>query len=364
MEVVPEYFFTGFPGFLATQIIHFLAKNDATSSFTMLVHPSQLQKAQQEAQSLRAAYRGAERFTVLPGDITQPNLGLSEATCKALQGKLHFVFHLAAIYDLAVPKDLAYQVNVIGTKRVLEWVETLPHLRRFVYFSTAYVSGTRRGRVLETELAEGQTFKNHYESTKYEAEVLVQARMNEVPTTVIRPGIVVGNSQTGETIKFDGPYFIMRFLDRFAHLPVPKFGSRNAYLNVVPVDFIVKATCHLAHAESGKGRVYHLTDPRPYPATEVHHMICVELLGKSPSYTLPTSLVATSLAFPPFRRWVQVEHETIAYFQCDTMYDATQATHDLTKLGIQCPDFKEYVRNITSYYKRYRHDDSKRIRVT
>ena len=82
--------------------------------------------------------------------------------------------------------------------------------------STAYVAGDRTGSVYEHELVVGQGFKNHYESTKFQAELWVRQRMDEIPTTVYRPAIVVGDSQNGETEKFDGPYYVLRTISRAA----------------------------------------------------------------------------------------------------------------------------------------------------
>ena len=126
-------------------------------------------------------------------------------------------------------------------------MKKLPNLERYIYFSTAYVVGNREGTLYETELIAPERFKNHYEETKYEAEVLVDKLKDEVPITIIRPGIVKGHSHTGETIKFDGPYFIMNFLERLKFFPlIPRLGKGESYVNLVPIDYIIQATTYLA----------------------------------------------------------------------------------------------------------------------
>ncbi|CAM3024196.1 SDR family oxidoreductase [Paenibacillus sediminis] len=358
------YFFTGFPGFLAANIVKNIAIQNNEAQFKLLIHPSQMDKADKAVDRLLTdGLLHREQFELLEGDITQPNLGLHEITLESLRDTVNYVFHLAAIYDLAVPKDFAYKVNVIGTGHVNDWVLTLNNLRRYIYFSTAYVSGERKGRVLETELQMGQTFKNHYESTKYEAEVLVQQIRSQVPTTIIRPGVVMGNSQTGATIKFDGPYFAMRFLDKFAAFPIPYVGKGEATLNLVPVDYIVNATSYLAHAEVAENKVYHLTDPSPYPVREAYALICRNLIGKEPSWTVPASFISSALSIPSFRRWTSVEKETIAYFNHPADYDTTQAAKDLEGSGVSCPDFADYIQIAVSFYKEHRHDPDKMIPV-
>lgn len=358
------YFFTGFPGFIATQLIQKIAVQHPDSEYYLLVHPTQKEKAELEVGRLIAdAYGQQGNFHIITGDITVPNLGLNEGTSSTLIEKVNYVFHLAAIYDLAVPKELAERVNVIGTQNVNDWVKQIKALKRYVYFSTAYVSGKRTGRILETELIMGQEFKNFYESTKYKAEVLVQHEMDHIPTTIIRPGITMGNSRTGETIKFDGPYFVMRFLDKFARFPIPYVGSGQAYINLVPIDYIVDATTYLSHAPVGEGKVYHLTDPKPYKAREAYRMITEALLEKKPTFTLPDRWIYAALSIPSFRRWVSVEKETIEYFRLRAEYDASQATRDLTESEVRCPDFAEYIPIAVNYYKEHRDDADKRILV-
>lgn len=358
------YFFTGFPGFIATQLIQKLGKEYAGSQFIVLVHPTQVAKAEEVVKRLVADGYGEEaQFEIIAGDITVPSLGIDAGRLEQLRAQVTHVFHLAAIYDLAVPQNLAERVNVTGTRNVNEWVRTLHHLQRYVYFSTAYVSGTRTGRIYEQELVKGQGFKNHYEATKYEAEVLVQRMLDDVPTTIIRPGITLGHSQTGATVKFDGPYFIMRFLDKFARLPIPYVGRGDAYINLVPIDYIVDATTYLSHALVGTGKVYHLTDPNPYKAKEAYRMITEALLGKKPAFTLPAQLIYAALSIGPFRRWVGVERETIEYFRLRAEYDATEATRDLADSDVHCPDFAEYIPIAVQYYKAHRDDADKRIDV-
>src|SRR5206468_2121579 len=179
------------------------------------------------------------RIEILTGDISRQDLGLTQEVRERLHGEVTQVFHLAAIYNLAVPLAIAQRVNVDGTGNILDLCAACERLERLNYVSTAYVAGTRHGVVYEHELAVGQDFKNHYESTKFQAELWVRERMRDIPTTIYRPAIVVGDSRSGETQKFDGPYFMLRTISRTVqlHMPIPQFGASAAPFNVVPVDF-------------------------------------------------------------------------------------------------------------------------------
>lgn len=350
-----QYMMTGYPGFIAGRLFRALAERDPAASFVFLVHPSQLEKA-------RELTKREERVRLLVGDITQEDLGLSVEELPILRESITHFFHLAAIYDLAVPKDLAYTVNVTGTEQVNRFVGTLNHLKRYIYFSTAYVSGDRTGIVKEDELDCGQGFKNHYEATKFEAEKRVAA-LQEVPYTIIRPGVVVGDSQTGETVKFDGPYFVMRFLDGMRNLPVPYVGKGDNPFNIVPVDYILKVTVYLAHAEKATHRTFHLTDPSPYTAREVYRMICEELRGKTPSYTIPGKMADGLMSIPLVRKFFNVEKESISYMSEQSEYDCSQAVSVLAEGGIHCPDLSSYLPNLIRYYKEHREDSDKKIAI-
>jgi thioester reductase-like protein len=358
------YFFTGFPGFIATRLINRISLGNPSARFVLLVHPTQLERAKAEIKRLCTTAETAEmRFELVPGDITKANLGMDPAYADMLTETVNYVFHLAAIYDLAVPYDAAYDVNVTGTSHVNNWVRHLRKLIRYVYFSTAYVSGDREGPVLETELEKGQSFKNHYEATKYMAEVLVQRERETLPVTIIRPGIVMGDSRTGETAKFDGPYFIMRFLHHFRHWPIPYIGKGEVPINLVPVDYVVDAVDYLAHSPVAVDKVYHLTDPHPLPVRQAYELIMDSLLAKRPKWTLPLPAVRMALSIPSFRRWVGVERETLAYFRCRAEYDNTIAAADLLGGGIECPPLSSYIDRCVTYFANHLDDPDKRIVV-
>lgn len=347
---------TGFPGFLATRLLQALMQKYESAHFVLLVHPNQFEIA-------NARIKGLDNFEVRIGDITDESLGFSKDDRELFREKLTHVFHLAAIYDLAVPKPIAEKVNVLGTKNMNQFVQTLQHLERYVYFSTAYVSGDRTGVILETELQMGQQFKNHYEETKYKAEVLVQG-LQDVPYTIIRPGITVGNSESGETSKFDGPYFIMRILDRIRFMPIPYLGKGDVLFNVVPYDYLINATVYLSGAEMANRKTFHLTDPNPHQARDLYRMICEELLGKKPTWTISPRLVELGLSISFIRKFMGVEKEAVEYFRCRAQYDARDAETVLEEGGLTCPDFKDYVGNMVKYYKQHRHDQDKKIHIT
>ena len=161
---------TGFPGFIGRRLAKRLVDDGA--GVIALVEPRMADAARE------AAMDGLE---VLEGDITERHLGLGDDDWDRLRKEVRSVFHLAAVYDLAVPFEIALKVNVDGTGNVLDLCLECENLERLNYVSTAYVAGDRTGVVYEHELVLGQGFKNHYESTKFQAEVWVRGSWTACP---------------------------------------------------------------------------------------------------------------------------------------------------------------------------------------
>ena len=345
---------TGFPGFIGRRLVAELLAKDPELKIVALVESRMLGAAEAAAEKI-----GADRIELVTGDISAPRLGLTPETWGRLAGEVTVVEHLAAIYDLAVPLEIAQKVNVDGTGNVLDFCEACEQLERLNYVSTAYVAGSRTGVVYEHELALGQAFKNHYESTKFQAEVWVRERMDRVPTTVYRPAIVVGDSKTGETQKFDGPYYVLRFIDASVkrHLPIPNIGRGAVPFNVVPVDFIVDSLIALAQDERAIGETVHLCDPSPLSAHDMFGLLCRLHAGREPAYTVPAAPVAASLRSKTLRGlFGGVPRETIGYMNHPVRYDTRRATELLAGAGLSCPGFASYAPAMVDFFGAHAED--------
>lgn len=353
-------FFTGYPGFLARGLLDEVlnAHGEKIDHIYLLV----LEEEMEVAEKAITRHSVKEKMTLIPGDITKDNLGMEVSMTKKLEASITHLFHLAAIYDLAVPKKIAYNVNVHGTEMVTNWARNLKNLSRYIYFSTAYVSGTREGIIYETELNMNQDFKNHYEQTKFEAELIVEDAKKYLPTTIIRPGIVKGHSKTGETIKFDGIYFMLHLFDHLSFSPVlPYLGEGRVEGNFVPADYVLEATSYLAFQDKSKGKTYHLTDPNPYTMRELYRMVAKSYLGREPKGQIPLELARLPMNVRGIEKWLRVEKEALDYFTFDAAYDCSQALEDLAGSGISCPDFKETLEPMVAYYQKYKDDLDKYI---
>jgi len=350
----PTILFTGFPGFIGMRLLPRILELQPEARLECLVQEKFLDAARHAVTALEAGHPHAKgRIGLVTGDITVRGLGVEPKQEKALRRSLKQAFHLAAVYDLAVARDVGRRINVEGTKNVLDFVSRAQHFERLQYVSTAYVSGAARGTFRETDLDVGQGFKNHYEETKFQAEV--EVARSSVPRTIYRPGVVVGDSRTGETAKFDGPYYVLRVMEK---MPSPgvfiRIGLGFGTVNVVPVDFVVESMAALSAVPGSLGKTYHLCDPQPHSPGELAEMFA-EAIGKSFAYVPVPMAVAKAFFTPkPVQRFFGMPLQALDYFDDPVRHDTAQATKDLGELGIECPRLADYLPRLVAFYRSHR----------
>lgn len=352
MKFPETIFLTGFPGFIAEKLVRRIAKSD--TQFFLLVQTQFLEKAVRDVERISAETgTPLENFALIEGDITQENLGISEKDLETVRRETTDVFHLAAIYDLDVKRESAYLVNVEGTKNVNEFAKSLPNLRRYNYVSTCYVAGKRLGEILETELEHSAGFRNFYEETKYLAEVEVEKLKGELPITIFRPSVVVGDSKTGETAKYDGIYYVIFYLKKFpALLRLVNVGNKQVKLNLVPVDFVVEGLAALSKDEQALGKTVALADPNPLTTAEICDAISEAVTGKKSVITPPPKLVEFSLNLPFSPAISGLPHSGVPYFFISQTYNTAVADELLSAHGITCPNFRDYVKNLVKFVEK------------
>ena len=336
-------FLTGFPGFIAHRLVRRLAASGAR--FLLLVQPAFVSRARADLASI-AAETGAqpERFSICEGDITRGDVGLSADDLERARRETTALFHLAAIYDLGVSREVGMRVNVEGTRNVNRLAQSLPNLRRYHYVSTCYVAGLREGLIRETELQHDAGFHNFYEETKYLAEVEVDALKASLPLTVHRPSVVCGDSRTGETAKYDGIYYLINYLlMQPGLLSLANIGNSEVSLNVVPVDFVVEAMAALSMDERAVGETVQLADPSPLSTSELFEAISRSLTGHGSRLTIPAPLVRTTLTLPVAEALTGLPRVAAPYFFTRQTYDTARAQALLEPHGVRCPPFASYV---------------------
>jgi thioester reductase-like protein len=349
MPLDETIFITGFPGFIAGRLVERLANERVR--FFLLVQSCFVDRARVELQRIvQQTGNPLSNFRILEGDISQPDLGMSQDDLSIAKSQPTVIFHLAAIYDLAVARDIAIQVNVEGTRNVNQFAQSLPNLRHYHYVSTCYVAGKRKGRILETELEHSAGFRNYYEESKYLAEVEVESLKPTLPITIHRPSVVCGDSKTGETGKYDGIYYLIHYLRKWPSvLKLFNIGNREVSLNLVPVDFVVNSIAALGRDPRAIGKTIQLADPNPLTTYELFNTIARRLKGSGSRITVPASLVQFTLMLPPSPRITDLPHHGVPYFFLKQTYDTRQAIELLEPHNLRCPPFATYADTIVDY---------------
>ncbi|HKA88270.1 MAG TPA: SDR family oxidoreductase [Haliangiales bacterium] len=341
---------TGFPSFTAARMVKKVLAADAGARVTMLTR----EKFAEAAKALAAGLADAERdrLRILVGDVSDMDLGLAGGEVKQLAAEVTTIHHLAGVYYLGVPREQAERVNVHGTQNVLELAGECRRLRRLCHWSTAAVAGKRRGVILEEELDEGQGFRNFYEETKHEAERLARAAARRLPVTIFRPGVMVGDSRTGEIDRFDGPYWLMVLIVQGPlDLGLPLPGRGVAPLHLVPVDFVVDAAYALSLDDRAAGLTFHLTDPCPFSARQVYDLVAERAQKRRPRGFIPSGLARAVMRTPGIERLARMPLAFLQSFDHLVFYNCRNALGLLEGTGIRCPSFESYVDALIRYVR-------------
>lgn len=342
-------FVTGFPGFIASRLVERLASTE--TQFFLLVQPQFVEQAMDEIESIsEVTDTPLENYVIVEGDITQPRLGIDNDDFETIRYETTDIFHLAAAYDLAVAKDVAFAVNLEGTKNVNEFARSVTDLKRYNYISTCYVAGKREGTILETELKHDAGFRNYYEETKYLAELEVEQLKSQLPITIHRPAVVVGDSKTGETAKYDGIYYLIKYLMKAPSvLRLLNVGNEKVRLNLVPVDFVVEAIVALSRDAKANGKTVAIADPSPLTTEELFDVIAEDLTGRKSEFHPPVRLANWFLNTPISPPITGLPHSGVPYFFISQLYDTSVANELLSKHGIVCPRFPDYVEHLLDF---------------
>ena len=202
------------------------------------------------------AISGRSGLELIPGDITEPELGMPEDTYKRMCGSVGVVVHCAASTHLARPLHESRRVNVEGTENVLAFARRARNLKLFLHISSTYVAGRRPGELHEAPLREPAGWFSPYEQSKFEAEQLIFEKANDLPWTIVRLSTLVGNSRTGHISQFNYFHQLIRLVPRNPFPVIP--GTPCAPVDVVPDDWVTEALLRMVQKAPAPASVLHL----------------------------------------------------------------------------------------------------------
>jgi thioester reductase-like protein len=259
---------TGYPSMLARAVAAEILRTDPEARLFAVVRKKFFEEAQSMVDELPSGQR--DHVELIEGDAAAIDFGLSGREYRALASEVTRVHHCAQVTYLGVDRKTAENVNVGGTREAVEFAGTCRRLAGLVFHSTAHVAGDREGLVREDDLKAGQAFRTMVEETRARAEKLVRGAMGHMPVTILRPATIVGDSATGEVDRFDGPYLlILLVVTTPPDLALPLPGRGDELLNLVPIDWVARASVAIGGDARATGRTFHLVDAQPLTARRV-----------------------------------------------------------------------------------------------
>lgn len=360
-----HYFVTGATGFIGKRLVRKLLERKGS-----VVHFLVRKESEGKVAELREFW-GTTAARAIPvfGDLTAKKLGVAADEVKKLKGQIDHFYHLAAVYDLGADEESQVQVNIDGTRNTVEFAKAID-AGHFHHVSSIAAAGLYEGVFREDMFEEAENYEHPYFMTKHESEKIVR-KESKVPWTVYRPAMVVGDSQTGEMDKIDGPYYFFKLIQRMRQLLppwMPAVGLEGGRVNIVPVDYVVDALDHISHQDGIKGRAFHLVDPVGYRVGDVldifsraahaprmNLFINAALLG-----FIPRSVKKGLMAVAPIRRIrnavmkdLGLPEDILAFVNYPTRFDSRDAEAMLKGTGITVPNLKDYAWRLWDYWERH-----------
>lgn len=327
---------TGGTGFLGMELIaRLLDDDDGADIFLPVRAADQAGAAARVDEILGRLYdtppAAAQRLRPMPADLLSPGLGLSASARRAVTREAARVVHCAASISFTLPLAEARAINVEGTRRVLDLARELDRLERVVHVSTAYVAGRGAGRFMEGHLARDQQFRNTYEQSKYEAELL--AHDSGLPIVEVRPSIVVGESDSGWTPAFNVVYWPLQAFSRGLLAEVP--ADPHGLVDMVPVDHVADVLEAATLAPEASGTYHAVAGDRGITVAELVTLTS-EIFGRpAPRFTRPGTGDSDSLGA-----------EFLPYFDVAVRFDDQRAR---ALVGRRAPLAHDYVPAILDY---------------
>jgi NAD(P)-dependent dehydrogenase (short-subunit alcohol dehydrogenase family) len=361
-----QYFVTGATGFIGKRLVKTLLERRGA-----VVHYLLRPESEGKVPAL-LEYWGVTKARAIPvyGDLTTKKLGVSAEAVRALKGKIDHAYHLAAVYDLSADEESQVRVNIEGTRNMVELAKAIDvgHLH---HVSSIAAAGLYEGVFREDMFEEAEGLEHPYFMTKHESEKIVRKEA-KVPWTVYRPALVVGDSNTGEMDKIDGPYYFFKLIQRMRQLLppwMPSVGLEGGRINIVPVDFVVAALNVISHQKTDLNKkCFHLVDPKGYRvgdvldifskaahAPKMNLFINAALLG-----FIPKSVKKGLMALAPVRRVrnaimkdLGLPDDMLTFINFPTRYDCRETTAALKGSGIECPELGDYAWRLWDYWERH-----------
>jgi thioester reductase-like protein len=345
-------FVTGSTGYLGSYLVAGLLR-EHRESLNLLVRASSKQEARERLwRSLQLHFDFPEFFEYLNsrvhifrGDLTSLRFGLPEEDYVLLADSTDSIIHCAASLNRKSEKQ-CLNVNLRGSLEVIQLARRVHDrrgLRRYSHVSTVAVAGHRRNEVVseDTSIDWGRSDYDPYARTKKFSEHMVAQLLPDMPRTIFRPAIVMGDSRRAETSQFD----MVQAFDLLARLPVLPLRP-NDRIDIVPADYVGRAivTIH-QKAQPGHG-IYHLSSGT---GSQTYREL-TDSLAQAGGWRRPTYIPSFGKPFSAIVNWLANRGGAVGYgaslmkvfwpyLDWNTVFDNSRV---VTELGASPAKFSSY----------------------
>ena len=255
---------TGATGFLGAFLLDRLLQSTSAKIYCVIRCPNikvGTQKLQQNLArySLTSAAQSS-RVIAIKGDLAQPLLGMSNLEFQQLASQIDLIYHNGAFVHLLYPYAALRDINVIGTQEILRLASQVK-LKPVHFISTLDVFQSTHHNQLEIcseddDFPLSGTPESGYAQSKWVAEKLVKtAHERGIPTCIYRPGMIIGDSQTGISNTEDQIGRLIKGLIQLETAP-----DLALSMHLTPVDYVSQAIVQIAQQPSAWGKSFHLTN--------------------------------------------------------------------------------------------------------
>lgn len=358
-----SYLITGATGLVGQQLLTRLLKR-RKSLYCLVKDDDNRQRLLDMAAKLN------QQTLIIPimGNLRDPLLGLSETDLEHLKGNVTDVIHLACDRDFGNITNERVKRHIYGTEQVIACGHAIG-AKRLHHLSSIAAAGLYRGCFDETMFSQAEQLTHPYFLSHHLCEKVVR-QQSDLAFRIYRPGFIVGDSQTGQANRVQGPYYFFKLMQRLGDM-VPKWmplaGFEGGCINIVPADYVADALDCLIHTPDLDGQCFHLTDNKPYLAGEVLNLI--SKANRGPTLTLkfnmnlggllPQPWLQLASQYPPIAKLGQrvladlgIPQDLWSMLNYPTRFDNHNAKRILDAAGIRCPDLASYINPVWDYWER------------
>ena len=347
---------TGATGFIGSEIVRELLSHPAVTKIVLLVRPHSSASPEERWSKVVAHWQkfapevptDLSRIEVVSCDLERPGAEFQKIS------EVDYFVHSAASTDFHLPLKTARSANLYTTQRALSICRHLSGPTRFVYLSTAFVSGIKTGLIGED--TEASVFSNTYEKTKLEAEGCVKA--SGLPWTILRPSIVVGHSKNGYVWRMKVIYSVVRIWIRGFVRRVPI--DQKCQADIVPVDYVANSVIALMGHDKSLRKTIHLCAGKSAPLTSEILHASAQVFGIRNPLTAPLWYARMLIKLPSPRLIIgerlasvlEAMRWHLPYLGTrGRQFDTIAAKSILEPMGIKVPLFEDYGPRIFQYCK-------------